>query len=298
MNNDPDNPAALDELATLRGRPVLYLNGDIDANSLDRVYSAIPQLEDFNELSVLLVSDGGDPETTYRMVLALRQAVEDIEVLVPCYAKSAATFFCLAADSIKMGRYGELGPLDPQVLDLGGSEYPISSLETFKALEHLLDHSLESLSGIVELMRELSEMDVPNAIESSHPFFAAIAESLYSQVDPHELGESGRYLSESEEYAIRVMERWGYADKEEEDRLEIVRRLVWDYPTHGFVIDLTEAKGMGLKAEPMDADLDEVCRTIAGDDALRDRIVGIPISGGHPTVRDGRSVRSLGDVLK
>lgn len=296
--SDADNPTALDELATLRKRPVLYLNGDMDDDSLARVYSAIPQLENFDELSVLLVSDGGYIEATYRMVLALRQAVEDIEVLVPSYAKSAATFFCLAADSIHMGQYGELGPLDPQMIDRGGSEHPVSLLESFKALEHLLEHSMVSIHVIVELMHDISEMDVPNAIESSHPFFAAIAESLYSQVDPHELGESGRYLSESEEYAIRVMERWGYADMEEEDRLAIARRLVWDYPTHGFVIDLTEAKGMGLKAEPMDADLDDACLTIVGDDALSDRLVGIPRSVGQPTARNGRNVRNLGDVLK
>ena len=209
------------------------------------------------------------------MVLAFRESVEDIEVLVPNIAKSAATFFCLAADSIYMGRHGELGPLDPQMLDRTGSARPVSALESFHSLEHLLNYSIDSLYGIVQLLQTMSPMDTPNALERSHQLFAAIASPLYSQVDPHELGESGRALQESEEYAIRVMERWGYADISEDTRQQIARRLVRDYPTHGFVIDLVEAQTIGLKAEPMEAESDAICQAIIYNEEYDD-IVGVP----------------------
>jgi hypothetical protein len=38
----------------------------------------------------------------------------------------------------------------------------------------------------------------------------------------------------------------------------MVRKLVWDYPAHEFVIDLTEAKAIGLHAKAMEQDLEDL----------------------------------------
>ena len=280
-NTEPEDnspPPTLEDLATLRQRPVLYLHGDMDYNSVNLVQAAAPLFEEFKELSILLVSLGGDIESAYRMILALRESVGDIEVLVPYWAKSAATFFCLAANSIHMGKRGELGPLDPQLIDRTGSARPVSALESFHSLEHLLSYSIDSLHRIVQLVRTMSPMDVPSAIEHSHQPFAAIVSPLYSQVDPHELGEAGRALSESEEYAIRVME-WSYADITSDAMRQIARSLVYDYPTHGFVIDLIEARAIGLKAARMEPVSDAVCQAIVANEDYNE-VVGFPQEDG------------------
>ena len=250
---------ALRILANKRGRPVLCLLGNMEPESVRKVRSLAGELKEFDTLSILLHSPGGDIEGAYRMVLALREYAEDIEALVPRWAKSAATFFCLAADTIYMGRHGELGPLDPQMLDLRGSELRRSPLESFQALDHLLNFSLESLDAVVQQLLSKAPMDIPHAIEHAKPFFAAIVSPLYSNVDLHELGDAGRALAISEDYAIRVMERWGYSDIERKKVRLIARRLVWDYPTHGFVIDLFEAQSIGLKAERLDEESEAIC---------------------------------------
>ena len=134
---------------------------------------------------------------------------------------------------------------------------------------------MESLNGIIGLLQTIAPMDIPYAIDRSHQLFAAIVSPLYSQVDPHELGESGRSLSVSQAYAIRVMERWGYADRTENERMQIANRLILDYPTHGFVIDLHEAQAIGLNAEPMEAVSDAICRAIVTNDKY-DEIIGFP----------------------
>ena len=72
----------------------------------------------------------------------------------------------------------------------------------------------------------------------------------------------GRYLSISEEYSERVMRRWAYSDLSHPDRYEMARRLIWSYPDHGFVIDLIEAREIGLKAERLDSKSDMICKTI------------------------------------
>ena len=249
-------------LGDLRERSVLCVNRDIDLFCVEKVRRIADELDPSEGLAVLIESPGGDIGCAYRMLLALRDRVDDIEVLVPGWAKSAATFFCLGADSIHMGRHGELGPIDPQILDRSGRIRRVSALETFKALERLLEYSVDSLDTIVQFLLQRAPMDVPSALDHSHPLFAAIASPLYSQIDPHELGESGRYLSVSEEYVKRVMGRWAYADEPEEIRQEIAQRLIWNYPDHGFVIDLIEAREVGLKAERLDDESDMICKAI------------------------------------
>ena len=247
-------------LAERRERSVLCVNRAIDSDCVEVARSAADDLDEAGGLTVLLDSPGGDIESAYRMLLALRGKAGDIEVLVPGMAKSAATFFCLGADSIHMGRYGELGPLDPQILDRSGSEIRVSSLETFKALEHLIDYSMNSLDTIIETLLRRTPMDVPHALGHANPLFSAVASSLYGQIDPHELGGLGRYLSVSEEYSMRAMRRWAYGDLSDSERHGIAQRLIWDYPDHGFIIDLIEAQEIGLKAERLDDESDMICK--------------------------------------
>ena len=187
--------SALQGLATKRRRPILCFYGDMDQESVQMVRHIAPQLKASNELSVLLDSPGGYIDAAYRIVLTLREHAKDIEVLVPQWAKSAATFFCLAANTIYIGRYGELGPLNPQRLNPKGSAMRISALESFKALDQLFVFSLDSLDGIVQhlLNNAPAPMDIPYAIEHAQPLFAAIVSPLYSQVDPHELGNPSRH---------------------------------------------------------------------------------------------------------
>lgn len=258
-----DFQEALDTLASKRERPMLYVCGGMDYDTYEKIRDlATLKLEGFSQLSVLLSSHGGHIEPAYKMVLALRRYMNDIEVLVPGWAKSAATLFCLGADTVYMGVDGELGPLDPQIIDRSGSARPISSLESFKALEQLLRHSLESFDSIVQLLLQRAHMDVPHAINHAKPLFAAIVSPLYQQIDPHELGEAGRYLAEGEEYAIRTMRRWGYPYKSDIDVQDIAHRLVWNYPSHGFVIDLNEAQSMGLNVKELDDESDKVSKFI------------------------------------
>ena len=259
-NEQPDNAedtfrdlgSDMTALATECGRSVILLNGPMDDFVIESGTFLAQIVSGGNRrLSILLNSLGGSGTATYKMILSMRQYADDIEVLVPRYAKSAATLFCLGADTIYMGKEGELGPLDPQILDRTGIGRRVSALETFKGLEHLLGHSLEAFDSTVRFLLQNAPMDIHQAMEHAKPLFAAIVSPLYQNVDLHELGEAGRDLAEVEEYAFRAMQRWGYKDMEEGDIRQIARKLVWEYPSHEFVIDLAEARDIGLKVKPM-----------------------------------------------
>ena len=258
----------LEELATLQRRPLLCVYHDqaaeesIGEECLAQVRKLAPSLAEYRKVSVLLDSPGGDIESAYRMLNVIRRYVDELDVLVPGWAKSAATFFCLGADKIHLGPDGELGPLDPQLRDPRGRARLVTPLETFQALEQLRTYSMGTLDAIIMTLLRGASMDIPNAIQQAPPFMSAMIGPLYQQVHPDALGEAGRYLQISEEYAKRVMRRWGYAKREEIEIMQITRTLVWEYPTHGFVIDLPEAIELGLNVDELDANADYICQQI------------------------------------
>ena len=67
-------------------------------------------------LDIILHSPGGSAEATESIVMYLRQKFENIRVIIPQAAMSAATMLACAGDSIVMGRQSSLGPIDPQML--------------------------------------------------------------------------------------------------------------------------------------------------------------------------------------
>lgn len=65
---------------------------------------------------LLINSPGGDPNTAEKMIVMCRERFpSEFNVIVPNFAKSAATMLALGADKICMGYLAELGPIDPQL---------------------------------------------------------------------------------------------------------------------------------------------------------------------------------------
>jgi hypothetical protein len=249
----------LEQLEKQRGRRVLCFyqdhlkNGEmIDDNACEKTLMALRELGKQDKLAVVVESPGGDIDCTYRIVRSLRRNAQDVEILVARWAKSAATFFCLGADTIYMGQDAELGPLDTQLHDPKGSAIPKSALNAFKSLEYLRQYMLETLDLVVGTLIRNGGMDIPYAIEAARPLVADIVGPLYRQVDPHELGEARRYLAVGEEYSKKIMQRYSYKHRKAPQIDKIVEQLVWHYPSHGYVIDMEEAQNIGLSAQPLD----------------------------------------------
>lgn len=70
-----------------------------------------------DKLYVILTTRGGSAETVERYVNILRYHYAEINFMVPDYAYSAGTIFCMSGDSIYMDYSSVLGPIDPQVLN-------------------------------------------------------------------------------------------------------------------------------------------------------------------------------------
>jgi hypothetical protein len=78
-----------------------------DANKKDKLY-------------VILTTGGGSAIVVERFVNIIRKHYVEVNFIVPDYAYSAGTIFCMSGDSIYMDYFSVLGPIDPQVQNKDG----------------------------------------------------------------------------------------------------------------------------------------------------------------------------------
>ncbi|HKZ70756.1 MAG TPA: hypothetical protein VJ020_11790, partial [Anaerolineales bacterium] len=97
-------------------------------------------------------------------------------------------------------------------------------------------------------------MRLQDMIEEATPFISQLMSSLYAQIDPLYLGGSFRSLDIAVQYGNRLMQRYAYSDWSEDKIKKLVDHLAWDYPSHSFVIDYSEAEEIGLKVKPLNGE--------------------------------------------
>ena len=83
---------------------------------------AAPDKKD--KLFVILTTGGGSAIAVERFVNIIRHHYEEVNFIVPDFAFSAGTVFCMSGDNIYMDYYSVLGPIDPQVKNKEGNWVP------------------------------------------------------------------------------------------------------------------------------------------------------------------------------
>ena len=96
-------------------------------------------------LDLVLVSAGGDATAAETMLDVCRKyCTQQLRVVVPLYAKSAATLLALGADEIVMGESSELGPIDAQVYIIQDNQDQQVSADHFLRAYHAARKDLAS----------------------------------------------------------------------------------------------------------------------------------------------------------
>ena len=221
---------------------------------VNKVFSERSHLAGVDRLDVVIDCSGGDIGAAYQLVTLFRSLAKELRVFVPDWAKSATTLFCLGADEIWMSRSAELGPLDAQISDPRNPDATMSALEEFQALDYLRTTAFETLDQSMRQLLSRTDMRVRDVLAEASKFATALVGPLYSQVDPLSFGEAHRALQNSIEYGKRVMGRYAYREWPEKRASACLERLTWNYPSHGFVIDIDEAQELGLHAKLMSGD--------------------------------------------
>jgi len=200
------------------------------------------------KIDVIIDSPGGDMDASFKSTLIFQSLCNYVAV-VPRLAKSGATLFTLGASEIIMGKWAELGPLDPQIESIQTERHYFreqeSALESFHAARFAQREVLEHLDTFYFYLFRAGLSAKYSVFEAIKLIEATIGR-IYPNVNPFELGSSGRILEVMKKYCIRIMKN-SYASTTELVRERVAHHLVWDYPSHDFYIDLDEAKSIGLK---------------------------------------------------
>ena len=73
-----------------------------------------------DKIFIVLTTGGGSAAVVERYVNILRNHYVEVNFIVPDYAYSAGTIFCMSGDSIFMDYFSVLGPIDPQIQNREG----------------------------------------------------------------------------------------------------------------------------------------------------------------------------------
>lgn len=94
--------------------------GPIDDSIVPLIKHTIEQIakeKKHTRLSIVLTTGGGSATAVERYVNIIRNFYDEVNFIVPDFAYSAGTIFCMSGDNIYMNYYSVLGPIDPQVMN-------------------------------------------------------------------------------------------------------------------------------------------------------------------------------------
>jgi len=190
-------------------------------------------------LDMFIHSSGGDIHTAYKLAKLCQKRFKDIKALIPEYAKSAATLLAIGCYELEMSPIAELGPLDPVISFEDGSQYPAFAI---RDSPRVLEKEIEECKD-----------DEVRKLKAEY-----ILGPIAAKIDPYVLSEMSDMPTLAIAYGKKLLTGIGYGEEIAE---RILKRLTYErgHPSHGYVIDVDEAKEIGLKAKEMDKETEEEC---------------------------------------
>lgn len=215
---------------------------DLNADTLiNEIKETSPKRDN---IVLILTTYGGDPDAAFRIARYIKRKYQKFTLFVFGSCKSAGTLLALGADEIVMSDFGELGPLDVQVtkdddfrsesvLDIQQALSVIGS----QAFEMFESYLLKLISGTQALITTRTAADIASSMAVN------LLSPISSQIDPLRLGEMNRLMNIALAYGQRL----------KPESIEVIKNLIYNYPSHSFVIDYEEAKKLFSDVrEPMD----------------------------------------------
>jgi hypothetical protein len=238
-------PSILSKIVSKRDKNLLVMFYPEHAHSMilpphaSIVFSELGKINHKKDLEIFIHSSGGDIHTAYKLAKLCQKRCKYIKALIPEYAKSAATLLAIGCHEIEMSLIAELGPLDPVINFEDGSRYPAFAIrDSPKVLEREIEECTDSE------VRKLKAEHVLGPIAA--------------KIDPYVLSETSAIPGLAIEYGKKLLTAVGYT-KEQAER--ILKRLTIERgrPSHGYVIDVDEAREIGLRANEMDKETEKDC---------------------------------------
>jgi ClpP class serine protease len=186
---------------------------------LSRIRSKIPSSD--VPVFLLVNSVGGSMSSSYKTSKAIRECFKEITTYVPHMALSGGTLLALTGNKIVMGTMSQLSALDVQIDRGDGIVVSANAL-------------LRSKNKLDAYFSETRVEDAPYSMKS-----------MADSVDPAIMEEYTSAQDTAIDYIAEILAMSGYRN-----RTSLAKKLVFNLPTHGYVIDYGKAKKMGLRVAP------------------------------------------------
>lgn len=169
-------------------------SGGISEDAVRPMFDHLRAIGDTDRVDVLLYSVGGNTEVPWRIVSMIRECCKEFSVLIPYKAMSAATMIALGADSIVMGKKGELGPIDPSLnIRKGPDEEGVAVEDVMSYVRFLGDRvglsDQAALSGPIVALGEKLPPILIGKLNRMHSHIRSVARKLLTSHTKEQLDE-------------------------------------------------------------------------------------------------------------
>lgn len=210
-------------------------HGSVCHSDVSAFFEVLKILGPQAKLHLFIKSSGGNGQAALRIVNLLRQYSAHLTTLIPLEAASAATMMAIGAEEIRMGPLAFLTAVDSSLthalspVDVNNEAVPVSQ---------------DELNRVVKLWKESTKDKLSN------PYAG-----LYQHIHPLVFGAIDRASSLSMKICEEIL---SYHLQDAEKRQRISKQLNYNYPSHGYPILLNEAQRIGLNAQILDQELNDL----------------------------------------
>jgi hypothetical protein len=261
-NTTPNPLQEVDQIANsivaLRKKPLLVLyypdeDGmvvDIDIRDIYDEFRrrGLHTLAKIESIDVLIHTYGGSPNAAYRIGQVIRDFSKEVTFLVPYHSHSAGTLACFSANTIRLGAYAVVGPID---ISHGGIE--LASIDYYMNFAERCRENMEEMLFKVIKKRTNVPSVTPNPQICSSVESELLVE-MVRQVGALNVGRFFRERTLTGHYAIRLLIDYMFANEANKVSLsqQISNQFLFEFPAHAFDMDYHICREIGLPVFEMD----------------------------------------------
>lgn len=184
---------------------------------------------------LFLTTYGGDANWAYKIYKALKTTYDDYDVVICGYCKSAGTLITLGARQLFFSDVGEIGPLDVQMSKKDDFFRNQSALDMFRSQELIQKWSSDFFKTFFfDLLKSTGgTMSMPVLSDAVNKMAGNLFTPIMDKINPIEVGETWR--------AMNIANIYGNIMKSKNVLQDTIKMLIYDYPSHSFVIDAKQA---------------------------------------------------------
>jgi len=218
---------------------------------------------------LFLTTEGGSPDAAFRIMRCLQSKYDRVTVVVSGWCKSAGTLMCIGAHELLIGEFGEMGPLDVQIVKADEMDEQKSGLVAEAAFDKLQDEAFKFFIGFVRRLGASEyRVTLRTATDVATKMTIGVVQPIFDKLDPVTIGEDYRSNRLATAYAERLNTESKNLRRERD--FDALKNLLSGYPSHGFAIDFKEASELFKNVKPLPADIVDVVRHL-GPDAVMPR---------------------------